>query len=141
MSIAKIRAALETQLATVAPTIATAYENVPYLPVSGAPYQRVAILPAETQNPTYGPAFRRESGIFQVLLCYPGLSSTDYQQGSGAASAQAELVRAAFPRGSSFVNGGVTVQIDKHPSVAPAIIVGDRYCIPVRVRYYANIPG
>ena len=141
MSIAKIRAALETQLSTVAPAIASAYENMPFTPVSGVPYQKVTMLPAETQNPTFGAGYRLETGIFQVLLCYPATATANYPQGSSPSAAQAELVRGAFPRGSSYANGGVTVQIDRHPSVAPAIIVGDRYCIPVRVRYYAQIIG
>lgn len=133
MSIAKIRQALEIQLATVTPPIHTVAENASYTPTAGAPYQRVSLIPADTLNPTFGDKFRREQGILQVTLCYPTGG------GSGDAMAQAELIRAAFPRGSSFTAGGVTVQIDRTPSVSAGIIDGDRYCVPVRVRYFANI--
>lgn len=137
MSIVKIRAALEKQLATVTPGLATAYENTPFTPAAGVPYQKVRLFPAETENPTYGDSFARETGFMQVLLCYPATISD--QQGSTAAGLQAERIRAAFPRGASFVVDGVTVQIDRKPSVYAGIIDSDRWCVPVRIRYFVNL--
>lgn len=133
MSLLKIRQALEVQLATVLPVIATANENASFQPQASIPYQRINLMPAEPTNPSFGDNFRREQGIFQIMLCYPLLS------GSGDALARAELIRAAFNRGNSFTVGGVTVQIDRTPTVSGAIIDADRYCVPVRVRYFANV--
>lgn len=129
----EIRQALEKQLATVVPAIATTPENTSYDPRPNTPYQRVTLLPAEPTNPTFGGSFHRETGLFQVLLCYP------LRTGSGDAGAQAKLIRAAFPRGASFTAGGVTAQIERTPFIATAIIDGDRYCVPVRIRYFANV--
>ena len=134
MSYQKIRAALETQLATVSAGLGIAWENVPFSPVAGVPYLKVDWLPNTTQNPTFGGPYRREQGFFQVMLCYP-----TSMQGSSAAITQAEAIRAAFPRGASFVSGGVTVQIDTTPSIAKADVYDDRYCIPVSVSYFAHI--
>ena len=139
MSIVKIRAALESQLLTITPVIPTVFENMPYTPVNGAPYQRADLLPAETQSPSFGDNFRRETGIFQVMLCYPTVNASDLYQGSGDANARAELIRASFVRRTSLVFGGVYVIIERHPSVGAAIIAGDRFCLPVRIRYFANI--
>jgi len=125
--------ALETQLATVAPSMPTASENVAFTATPGAPYQRVDLMPATTVNPTLGDTMSRASGIFQVMLCYPAGT------GSGAARKQADLVCAAFPRGGSYTILGTTVQIDSTPTVGAGIIDGDRYCLPVRVRYFANV--
>jgi hypothetical protein len=125
--------ALETQLASVVPALPTAFENVTFTATPGVPYQRTDLLPAATVNPTLGDTMSRESGILQVTLCYP------VGTGSGAARAQADLIRAAFPRGHSMTAGTTTVQIDSTPSVAAGLIVGDRYCLPVRIRYFANV--
>ncbi|WP_211440924.1 phage tail terminator-like protein [Collimonas humicola] len=139
MSLPEIRAALETQLATVSPLLATAYENMPFTPVAGVPYLKPVLMPAETTNPTFGDNFHRESGIFQVMLCYPTLAANGGLQGSGASGQMANLIRNAFRRGQSFSYSGVTVQIDRTPTVSTGMIVGDRYCVPVRIRYYADI--
>lgn len=133
MSIVLIQAALEAHLAAMMPLLDTESENVPYTPKSGTPYQRVDLLSAEPENPTMGDGFHREIGIFQIMLRYPvGI-------GAGDAKERAELIRAAFKRGQSLANGGITVQIDRTPAVSAGIIQGDRYCVPVRVRYFANV--
>ncbi len=125
--------ALEVLLATVTPALPTASENVVYTPQSGVPYQRADLLPAPTTNPTLGDTMYRETGIFQVMLCYPASS------GSGDARAQADVLRNFFFRGQSCASGSTTVQIDSTPSIGSGNIVGDRYCLPVRVKYFANL--
>ena len=139
MSKRKIRAALALQLQTVVPSIPTVHENAGYTPVAGAPYQRTMLMPAESANPSYSDNLERATGIYQVLLCYPNIISNGGIQGTSPAETQADLVKAAFPRGSSFTFGGITVQIGLTPTIATAIIAGDRYCVPVRIRYFANI--
>jgi hypothetical protein len=133
MSNLKIRQALEIQLGTVTPSIETADENVSYDPSSDTPYQRISMLPAEPVNPSFGDNFHRESGIFQVLLCYPS------NVGTGDIGAQAELIRNAFKRGNSFTVDGVTVQIERTPAISSGFPDGDRYCVPVRIRYFSNV--
>jgi hypothetical protein len=138
MSSAKILAALETALATVTPALATHHEAMPFDPVPGVPYQRVTLLTGEPVNATYGGNDWREQGIFQVTLCYPAQASGG-AVGSRPARAQADLVRAAFARGTSLTFDGVTVVIETTPSIAPAMGDGDRFCVPVRIRYFAQV--
>lgn len=133
MSIFKVRAALETAVAAMTPAVATAWENSNFVPRAGTPYQRVNLLPAPPENPTFGDSFYRELGILQITLSYP------IQNGPGATASRAELIRAAFPRGASFTNGGVTVTIIRTPEVGVALTDADRYEVPVRIRYIANI--
>jgi hypothetical protein len=133
MSIVNIRAALETRLNAMSPSLATAWEGVPYTPVTGTPYQQVNLLLAETENPTFGDAMYRVTGFLQVLLCYPPGT------GPKAASARAELVRDQFRRGLGLSSGGTDVLIDKTPTIAPAIIDGDRYRVPVTIYFSADI--
>ena len=133
MSITNIRAALETRLNAITPALATAWEGVPYSPVTGTPYQQVNLLFAETENPTLGDSMYRLNGFMQVLLCYPAGT------GPKAASTRAELVLNQFRRGLGLSSGGTDVLIDRTPTIAPAIIDGDRYRLPVTVYFTADI--
>lgn len=132
MSMVSIRAALEQRLNAMAPALATAWENTPYTPVAGTPYQRVFMLPLEPVNPEMGTG-KQESGLFQITLCYP-LSA-----GPAAAAARAELIRTQFPRKLSLTSGGVTVVISNTPEIGPAQFEQDRYTVPVRIKWYANL--
>ncbi len=131
MSLVLIRSALEVALAAMSPAMATAWENTPYTPVAGTPYQRVYLLAADPLNIEIG-RHTTERGIFQVNLAYP------LDTGPSAAATRAELIRDTFYRGRSFTASGVTVIVEKTPEIAPAIIEPDRYVLPVKVRFFAN---
>jgi hypothetical protein len=106
-----IRAALETQLATVTgPDYA--WENTPYVPTTGTPYVQVTLLPATPLNPEIGPAYT-EQGLFQASGFYPK------DAGPAAITAWAEQVRAAFPFRASLASGGITVNIIATPEIGP----------------------
>jgi hypothetical protein len=127
-----VRAALESALAAMSPALATAYENAPFTPVAGTPYQRATLLLAEPANPVVGAGFYTEQGFMQVDLCYP------LGAGPAAASNRAELIRSTFHRGASFTASGVTVNIERTPEIAPGRVEEDRYVIPVRIRFYSH---
>ncbi|MCJ7808595.1 MAG: DUF4128 domain-containing protein [Dehalococcoidia bacterium] len=133
MSIVSIRVALETHLNSLTPSIATAWESVPFTPVTGTPYQQVNTAFANPENPTLGDAMYRIKGMMLVQLSYPP------NTGTKAASTRADLLVNHFKRATSLTSGGVTVLIDKTPSIAPAIIDGDRYKIPVSIYFTADI--
>jgi hypothetical protein len=133
MSIINVRAALETKLNGMTPALPTVWENTPYTPVVGTPYQQAWLLPATPDNPTLGDGFYREQGIFQITLMYP------LQAGSAAAAARAELIRTTFKRGTSMVSGAVTVRIDKTPEISSGRVDGDRFAVPVKIRWFAGI--
>lgn len=133
-SLSAVGEALETHLATVTPNIATAYENTAFVPTPGVPYQQAFLLPATPGNIEIGPGYS-EQGIFQTNLFFPK------DVGAGVAITQAELIRAAFPFGSSLVNAGITVNIVGTPEIAPARSDGDRYMVPVKIRWRAWVSG
>lgn len=133
MSIVLIRQALETRLNTMTPSLATAWEGVVYTPVTGTPYQQVNLLSANAENPTIGGTMYRQAGIFQVLLCYPP------SNGAKPAATRAELIRDHFKRGTTLTSGSVEVLIEYTPSILPAIIDGERYRLPVSIRWSADI--
>jgi len=132
MSIVSVRAALQSKLNGMA-ALDTAWENISYTPVVGTPYQAAYVMPAIPDNPTMGDDFYREQGIFQISLFYP------LQEGTAIAEARAQLIRTTFKRGTSMTSGGVTVRIDKTPEIGAGRVDGDRWHIPVKIRWFAGI--
>lgn len=134
MSIAAVKIALEKQVKAISGTMSTGWENTSYSPpVDGSAYQLIHLLPATPDNPTFGTKFYREVGLMQITLSYP------LDGGAGKAYAKAEAIRAGFTRGDSFTQAGVTVIIAATPTVGPGMNQADRYVLPVRIRYFANI--
>ncbi len=127
-----IRIALEEQLATATPGVQTAFENTPFVPTTGVPFQQPFLLPATPANIEIGPGYV-EQGIFQVSLYYPK------DGGAAAAIALAEQIRAAFPFRATLTSGGVTVHIINTTEIGPARPDGDRFMVPVKIRWQARI--
>jgi hypothetical protein len=134
MSIVSIRAALETALAGMTPSVSIAYENAPFTPAIGAPYQRINLLMARPDNAETGANFI-ELGIFQIRLCYP------LQTGPSAAAARAELIRVTFRKAAAFTSGGITVTITDTPEISPGEPEDGRYILIVRIRFRSFIPS
>ena len=133
MSTVAIRAALETALAAISPTLSTAWENVDFTPpVTSTAYQRASLMFAQPDNTSYGAGYR-ELGIMQIDLNYP------QQSGPSAAYTRAELLRATFSRGTTFTSGGVSVVVDRTPEIMAGRNEGGRYVLPVRVRFFAQL--
>jgi len=130
--VVNIRAALETALNGMSPALATSFENAAFVPVAGTPYQKVHMLFAQPDNQEFG-SRHRELGFMQVTLMYP------LGVGTSLINARAELIRSTFYRGAAFVNGGVTVTVSDTPEVSPGDVDGDRYMIPVKIRFFSNI--
>lgn len=132
MSQIAIRAAFEKRLNEWAkaqsPPILVAFENVAFTPPAGL-YLRAFLLPGETQNPSLGGSHQRRIGLFQVSVVAP------INGGARPAEIIAEALEALFPRGLSLG----PAQVDTSPSVAPALSDGERYTIPVSIRYRADI--
>lgn len=112
----------------------TAWENVSFQTTSGVGYQQCFLLPAKPANPTFGAPFHRELGIYQINLFYP------QAQGTGLITQRAELIRSTFPRNSTFVNNGIYTIISETPEIGnPSVDSDDRFMLPVKLPYYANV--
>jgi hypothetical protein len=111
----------------------TAWDNVSFQPIAGVPYQKVSLVLASPQNPSFGGGQRRETGFMQVSLCYPS------QKGTTAITTRVELIRSTFPRGASFTSNGITVHIPKDANVLQGMTIDENYVIVVRIPYWADI--
>lgn len=144
MSIVHIRSALETAAVAISPALDTIFETGvftlasgstypgAYKPQAGRAYQRLYLLPASPDDREIGPGFS-ERGLFQISLFYPAFA------GPGDAQARAELIRAAFYRGRSLSAGGITTQITNVPAIERGMEDGDRFMVPVSIRYRARM--
>ncbi|MDB5456219.1 MAG: hypothetical protein JWP92_1804 [Caulobacter sp.] len=128
MSTLKIRAALEAALSGLTPALDTVWENTAYTPSAGVAYQSAGLLLAEPENPELGQTVIQR-GSLQVTLMYP------QDGGPLPAATRAELIRATFRRGLSLTADGVVTMIERTPEIAAGSAVGDRYAVPVRVRF------
>lgn len=132
MSVNSIRAALETAVNGISPALSTAWENVPFEPVQGTPYQAVYLLLATPENIEFGDVFR-QIGILQISLFYP------LETGSSSAMTRAELIRSTFKRGNSYSSGGVSVIISRTPDIKPAMRDGDRYHLIIDIPFFSHV--
>ena len=134
MSYKTIQAALEKKLATISPAIATAYENLPYTPTVGTPYQRVNLLPNATADRAISADVREYFGLFQVTLFYPA------GNGRGLAQARADAIDAAFKPVQRLTESSTIVEITESAQVAGGYQDGDRWVVPITIRWrsFAN---
>lgn len=133
MSQASIRAALETALATINPSIPTAYENVEFIPPDpGNPYQACYLRFGTPENIEVGAGYN-EVGFFQVSLFYP------VHNGTADAVARAKQVRDLFKKKSTFSSGGITVTIVKTPEIPTGNPDDGTWAIVIKVPFMAQI--
>lgn len=134
MSDAIIRRLLEVRLNAVSGGFSTAFENAPFRPVTGVPYQQVWLMPGQTQAPTL-PAggLKREVGFLQVSLFYPE------NEGSANAAARAEAIKAQFPHGLVLTEGAVRLTVDLPPYTSRGFQDGGRYVLPLTIPYRADV--
>lgn len=133
MSQASIRNAIEIALAAINPAIDIVHENERYVPIADRPYCEVYLLFGTPSNPTMGDGFYQELGVLQINLQYPT------EAGTADSAARAKLVRDIFKRGSTFTFSGITVQINKTPTVGSGIVDGDRWKTILRAPFHADI--
>ena len=124
-----IKGAIEIKIASITPTISTAYENVTFTPVSGEPYQVFNLLPAINEAMFINDVSYKSLGIFQITLHYP------LNQGTADVMARADLYLNAFDIGTNLVNGAATVKITDTPDIRVLGVVGDRYVVAISVNY------
>lgn len=130
--ISSISIALETRLSQIASPLATEYENVPYTPVAGTPYQSLNLLLNDPINAELSRRYQ-EQGYLQVTLRYPvGMGKAD-------ALAKAQAIRDWFYRGLSLAYSDVIVTISATPMIGAAQIDdGNRYMLPVKIPFTAQ---
>lgn len=127
-----VKKALRLALIAFDNVFSTQWENSTFAPVDSVPYQKVNFVFAEPQNPEISGGFYKENGYMQVQLFYP------VGPGEGAADLRAQAIRDYFKMGLSFSADGINVTIDRTPYIAQGATDGNRYAVPVKIRFFAN---
>ena len=133
MSLVNIKAALETALNSITPSMPTFWENMSIDEPLSLPMQQVFLITMPPANPEYGQGYQ-ERGFIQVSLRYP------LKSGSGEAIARAEVIRSHFKRGFSFSFSGDVVTISETPSITASVTL-DHYFLAVKIPFYSNQLG
>lgn len=134
MSLNKIRTALDTRLLSTPgglPAQWTAWDNKGLKsPATAAQaYQVVSLLPARPDNPTLDEATAIHDGIYQVLLMMP------VGAGPLAGESLAIAIASHFHAGLALTHDGQTTRIRGTPAIAQGYLSGERYCVPISIRY------
>ena len=134
MSITNIRAALDTRLLSTPgglPAQWTAWDNkgLKTQPTTTQAFQVVSLLPARPDNPTLTEETQIHNGIYQVLLYMP------VSAGPLPGEAIAQAIVSHFYAGLTLTYGGQKVRIRGTPAIGAGYLSGERYCVPISVRY------
>jgi len=129
VSLQLIRAALDTHLAAMASVPPIAFEGEDYAPVAGTTYAKADLLPRSPDNPTLSERLQDNGGVYQIGLYFPRGTST------GVMDALAGAVQTHFAASTSLAAGIITVRIEGTPAIAAGFPTGDRWLVPVSIRY------
>lgn len=136
MSNKRIRALYEGRLATWAAARGTplrvSYQNQPFQPVTGTPYLRAILLPADTGSEDLQGVMRTYLGVFQVSVVAP------INTGAGAAEGIADELAAVFTMNARLTASGFTVQQITPATQAAALQDASTYIVPVSFQYRAD---
>lgn len=133
MSVARIRAAFESRLATWAASKAlpVVWQNVGAGNMTGD-HLRAYLLPAQTLSMDIAGEHRGYRGVFQVsIFTKPGI-------GANRAESLARELDELFPVAKRMLSAGVTVQIMTPMATRPAVSETDWFHLPVDCRYAAD---
>lgn len=129
MSQQLIRAALDTHLAAMPGLPPIAWEGESYAPVTGVTYAKVDLMPRFPDNPTLSERLQDNGGIYQIGLYFPRGTET------GDMDALVGTVQTHFAAGTSLAAGIINVRIEGTPAISAGFPTGDRWLVPVSIRY------
>ena len=127
-----ISAALDGRLDTLSGSPSIAWENDAFKPVNGTLYLKPELLPADSEASTIGTSAAggndENIGIYLINVFAP------VDEGKNEAYVMADSIADHFKPVTELTYNGRTVRC-MAASIAPAIKDGDRWQVPVRIRY------
>lgn len=131
--ITDIEKSANRHLATITPSVATAYEGSKFNPPDNAMYQRVQYTIQQPDDPTFGTGYHRELVQMQVFVV------DVLGKGTAVGLARAELIRDKFKKGTTLTEGSIKIHVLSTPQISGTIIASDRLVIPVLVNLTAEV--
>jgi len=127
----EIKQAFEIKLNSINPTIATAYENAPFTPTNGVPYQELTLLPSYNDSEYINDKQYVSYGLVQITIKYPTT------KGAKDVLDRVKLYMNNFVRGDTLTNGGINIKIKSTPIAVNLGTIGDRYVYAISINYKA----
>lgn len=127
MTIATIRAALESRLNGIASPLPSAWENFEYTPTTGVAWQRVRLLVNTPVDHAVTSDVAEHRGFLEVVLYYP------QGVGTATAAAKAQAIADRFAPVQTLSSGATRVEITKTARLGSGFPFDGWFCIPVSV--------
>ena len=127
--------AAERLLLSLTPSIPTALESVDFEPPVNAMYQRVQFMLNPPDDPVFTAGYHRENIQMQVFV------ADTKGHGTVQVNTRAELIRSAFYKGRTFIEGSTRIHILRTPQMQSAFAVQDRIVVPVLINLVAEVGG
>lgn len=127
MSLAKVRAALESRLNGMSSVLPTAWENVPFSPTEGVAWQKANLLMNDPVDYAVNLDVTEQRGLFQVTTYFPE------GNGTATASAYAKSVADRFAPDQTLTSGGVDVEILSTARIATSRQIDGWWVTPITI--------
>lgn len=130
--ITSTKKACERRLATLSPSLPTAYENVKFVPPSTM-YLRTQFTVQEPEDPVFGRGYYRELMTFQVFVC------EELNKGTTNAQTIAESIRSLFAKGTTLAEDGYMCHVLQTPQIVGSTVTTDRLVIPILISLVVEV--
>lgn len=132
MAIVEIKKACERHLASMTPSVPTAFENVEFKPPDSL-YQVTRFNIQQPTDPVLGTGFYREQATLQVFVC----GKTN--KGTAEVLARAELIRQRFKKGTMLLENNIRIHVLTTPQISGVSVTQDRVICPVLISLTAEV--
>lgn len=119
MTVATIRAALESRLNGMASPLPTAWDAMHYTPSVGTPWQRVRLLMNQPVDHAVTADLVQYRGILEVMLFYPT------GNGTSAIAAKAQAIADRFAPVQTLTSGSTRVEITQTARIGSGLAMDD----------------
>lgn len=132
MSVEIVKKAVRLHLATMTPSLPTAYEGMSFDPPSGM-YQRLQFTVQRPDDPVIGDKYYRERVQAQIFV------NDQAGLGTNTVGTHAELIRQHFPKGLTLIQDGMRIYVLGTPQISGVAVVQNRVICPVLINIVGEV--
>ena len=126
MEIIDAKRVAERLLASITPSLPTAFEGVDFIPPAGM-YQSCFLKINAPTDPVWPAGYHRENTVFNVFVIdVKGQGTTDVLLRAG-------LIRDTFYKGRTFIEGTTRIHILETAQISGPAVLNDRLVVPILI--------
>jgi hypothetical protein len=131
--IINVKRGCEKRISSVETVLPIAYEGINFIPPTSGMYLKTQFVSLGAEDPVIGKGYYREHIQFQVFI------TDNSGKGTTQALIKAGQIRDSFSKGTTIVEGGMSMHILTTPQIAGTIIIDGKVIIPVLIDITAEI--